>query len=243
MKKHKRKSPLVVILLLILLAGMGFLGYHLLNIKTIEVSGCEKKTPEYVVRLSGLAIGTNILKIDDAHIRESIEKDPYLKFIKIERIFPDKAVIVIGERKPAALMKAQGTHLLLDSEGYVLEMKDDVSGLKYPVVDGIDISSCAIGKQIGFVDKAQQLAMQTLVNEIYAKDADSFIAEIDLININDIRLKSVSGIKISFGNYGMLEKKILWIKKVLEKLQAEGKSGGTLDVSSGDSATYREGGD
>lgn len=227
-------------MLLVLLAGMGFLGYHLLNIKTIEVRGCEKKTADYITRLSGVEIGTNILKIDDALVKQNIEKDPYLKFTAIKRVYLDKIIIVIEERKPVALMKAQGTYILLDKEGFVLEMKEDVTGLAYPLLDGIDISNLAIGKQVGFSDKAQELAMKTLFTEIYRKGAESLIAEINLFNINDIRMKSVSGININFGNYSMLEKKILWIREVLERLQSDGKTGGTLDVSSGKSATYRE---
>lgn len=242
MKKNKRRHPLVVILILILLAGMGFLCYNLLNIKTIAVAGNEKKTADYIVRLSEVQAGENILRVDDNLIKQNIEKDPYLKLVEVQRVYPDKIVLKVQERKPAALIKTGTANMLVDEEGYILEMPNDISKLKYPVVDGINAGSFQIGKQIGFSDKAQYLAMNSMIKAIYAEKAEELISEIDLININDIHLKSAVGITVSFGNYSKLEKKILWIKNVLPRLQSEGKTDGTLDVSSGESATYSEGG-
>jgi len=207
LKKNKRRHPLVIILVLILLAGMGFLCYHLLNIKTIAVAGNEKKTADYIVRLSGLKAGENILKVDDALLKQNIEKDPYLKFVEAERVYPDKVIIKVLERKPAALIKAGSANMLVDEEGYVLEMPDDTANMKYPLLNGINTSNCQIGKQVGFVDKAQYLAMNSMIKGIYAEKIEGLLAEIDLMNINDIHMKSTAGIAISFGNYSQLEKK------------------------------------
>lgn len=238
MKKNKRKSPLFIIILLLLLAGMGFLGYHLFNITSIEIKGNNEKQADYIIKLSGVEIGTNIFKINDATLKENIEKDSYLKFIGVEKKYPDKIIIEIKEKVPAAMIKEGNSSLVLDEEGYVLQILQDTNGLSYPVLSGIDISNTAVGKQIVFADEAQRLTMQVVLNAIAKNDADNLIAAIDFININNIKMTTSNGIAVNFGNYSMAEKKILWIKGVLAYDKQKIESG-TIDVSTGEFASYK----
>lgn len=238
MKKNKRKSPLFIIILLLILAGMGFLGYHLFNITSIEIKGNKEKQADYIIKLSSVEIGTNILKIDDATLKENIEKDPYLKFVGVEKKYPDKIVIDVKERIPAAVVKRESTVLLLDEEGYVLQIMQDTGNLLYPVLSGIDTSNTAVGKQIAFADEAQRLTMQTILNAVAKYGINNLIEAIDLININNIKMSTENGIAVNFGNYSMAEKKIQWIKGVLsyDKQKIEG---GMIDVSTGEFASYK----
>lgn len=241
MKKHKRKSPILIIVLLLLLAGMGFLGYHLFNITVIEVTGNNSKAADYIINLSGIEKGTNIFKIDDAVLKENIEKDPYIKFIEAQRVYPDKIILKVKERTPAALVMNENSSLLLDNEGYILKINKEINAQDYPAVNGLDVSNFTVGKQIGFADAAQYIAMNTIINEIYANSVNTIIAGIDLFNINDIKMTTKNGINIKFGNYDLPDKKILWIKNVLDYFEKQGISTGTIDVSSGEFASYSAG--
>lgn len=240
MKKNKRKRPLLIIVLLLLLAGMGFLGYQLFNIRTIEVTGNKTKKAEYIVNLSGIEKGMNIFKIDDRALKEDIEKDPYIKFIEAKRVYPDKIILKVEERVPAALVLNEGTSLLLDGEGYVLKINKDAGKGDYPAVSGLDVSNFTLGKQIGFADQAQYLAMKTIIAGIYAQNVNSVIAGIDLFNINDIKITTKQGINIKFGSWELSDKKILWIKNVLDYYKPKNVKKGTIDVSSGEFASYSE---
>jgi hypothetical protein len=238
--KNKRRSPVLIILLLILLAGMGFLGYNLFNIRTIEVTGNKNKKADYVIQLSGIEKGMNVFKIDDGILKETLEKDPYIAFIEAKRVYPDKIVLKIKERTPAALILNEDNTLLLDSEGYVLKIEKNNENDNYPAVSGLNVSNFSLGKQVGFADEAQYKAMKTIIGGIYTEGINALIAEINLFNINDIKMITRKGIQIKFGSYETTEKKILWIKKVLAYFDEKGIDKGTVDVSTGEFASYNK---
>ena len=240
MKKNKRKNPLVIIILLLLLAGMGLLGYHLFNITAIDFTGNIEKKADYLRNLSGVAIGTNIFKIDDKTVKTNLEKDPYIKFIQVKKNYPDKIVIEIKERVPAALIQVEKSYLLLDEEGFILKILKDKNGVTYPLLSGIDSANSSVGKQISFADEAQKLALQTILSEIYKNKINTLIATIDILSINNIKMTTATGIAINFGDFEETEKKIQWIKGALAYCEKEGKKGGTLDVSTGEFASYKE---
>jgi hypothetical protein len=66
------------------------------------------------------------------------------------------------------------------------------------------------------------------------------VTQIDLSDINNIRLKTNGGPDVLFGQSDQAAGKIGWVKKLLPTLIDQGKTSGILDVTAGTFATYGE---
>ena len=71
-----------------------------------------------------------------------------------------------------------------------------------------------------------------------AAKTTELISEIDLSNPNSIKLISKCGISIKLGQLDRLEEKMKWINAMLPELNKQGKTSGSLDVSTANSAYY-----
>lgn len=232
--RRKRRFVAFVVLPLIIIAAI-YLGSKYLIIKKIEVTGAKKFSSEYIVNLSGIIAGQNILQIDEPKVEADLESNPYIVVRKIERVFPDRVIIKIRERVASIQVQYMNSWLLLDSEGVVLEVAAEPSQnlLKFT---GLQIQQCQPGKYIetassnGFTALTELAALLTPENT-QAKELRSYVKEINLFNPLDVRIKTPQGITVRLGIPEGIDTKLNWMSGSMKELIALGKTGGLLDVS------------
>jgi cell division septal protein FtsQ len=81
-----------VFLLTVLCAGAYVASSLLFKIESITVSGNVRFESDYIIRLSGLNIGDNLLFLDTKGAQDSISQNPYIT-AKITRKLPNQIVI------------------------------------------------------------------------------------------------------------------------------------------------------
>ena len=240
-KKKRHGVAWLVILLILAIGALGFVGYKYFRVKNIVVEGTVNKTEEYVIELSDIKLQMNMLKVQEKKVRENIEADPYLELVEFKRKFPDTIYLTVKEREKKAKVEYAGSVIYIDGEGNILEIAQQTGEEQdqLPVMTGIDVSSFNLGQKIAFSDTLRYNAMLEIIAQIYDKGLNTSIAEVDFTNINSIRMKEVGGIDIKFGQADEVEQKMKWLKAVLAQLKERNYTSGTLDVSTGESASFR----
>lgn len=145
--QKKAKSHVGFLSFLLVIAIICFLlTSPIFAIEGISVSGNEKVTSDEIISTSGILYGDNIMKIDKFSIMNKISEIPYVKDIIIKRNWPNQVNMIIEEKEPISEVVFYGSKLLLDEEGYVLEVVTDDLEKNLVILEGITAKSIKTGE-------------------------------------------------------------------------------------------------
>jgi cell division protein FtsQ len=204
----------------------------ILNVTSIQVSGCEVLDPQTVIQQAMIPSGVNILSLDLDGVRHRVTDHPWIASAVISREIPDRIRIEIVERKPVALVKGQQFYLL-DDGGVCFSSAAPANHVGLPIITGfnpeIPASGCKLPREFtaliqDFYQESQLILPWRLISEIRWSRSKG-------LSIFTVR----GGIQIDLGrhNYGP---KIARLEKVLRYFEEKGlhpKLRG-IDLSHGD---------
>jgi cell division septal protein FtsQ len=167
--RRLQKGFLVLSLLLILLSllGAGLFGaQRLLNslfftnpdyaIHSIEVTTDGDLERDAVVESAQIANGTNIFSVNLSAVEDRLRALPQIEEVDVQRLLPDKVVIVIQERRPIAWIASADANktgfnyngaLLVDRRGIALQPKGSAPEyMSLPVIIGVEIKKVTVGQ-------------------------------------------------------------------------------------------------
>ena len=240
-KKRRRMSGRGVVILLltiVLLGGLGFLGYKYIRAEQIIVRGNQKLSSEYIIGLSGIKTGTHVFNVNKDLAKAGVEADPYLTLEGIEYTFPNTITLVVSERQGTACFEFRGAYVVTDSTGFILESCMEKDRPDLPIIEGINVTEFALGAKIRTDDTYKQDIMTTLLETFAQYNMTDKIARINLEDVNSITLVLKNGMNANFGQADKIEEKLAWLANILPVLESEGKTGGTIDISSVDMPIY-----
>ncbi len=234
------KIILGIVLAVLAIAGLFYFGYVFFQVEEVEVAGNGKYTSIYIEGLADIPDETHMLMLDEEKVKENIEStEPYLEVLNVRKKMPKTVVIEVKERQPKALISYANNYLLTDIDANVLEIMEERPETHMPVINGFAINAVALGKQISTDDAFKITVMSEILTALENRQLTDSIDQIDLSDVNNIRLTSVDGLAIKFGQSDKVVDKIKWIDKMLPTLNKEGRTTGVLDVSSGTFAVYK----
>ncbi len=185
------------------------------NIEKINVDGNNILTDDIIIKASSINIGENIFRIKKSDALDNIDILSYIKAANIKRKLPDTININIEERKRAVQLKMLSSYLLIDNEGYVLEISDKRID-KLPSFVGFNIDELEPGKNISSDDIGIKLL--DFFNE------DELIPTINKMNtINydtygEINIDLNNGISVAFGPLDNVKYKLRLLDKILNDI-------------------------
>jgi cell division protein FtsQ len=191
-RRRKRKimikrSILTLIFLMIVLVTL-CLKLPYFAVETIVVENNKYIDSEIITSLSGINKGNNIFYINTKRSKSKIASNAYISYVDIDRKFPNTILINVKEREATLYLNLDNKYIILDKEGFVLEIKDSVENLQLVKVDGIKASNIEVGKQIT-IDELR-------VKKVLAQFADLIKRNKTDIKIDNIQLNSLSDIKV-----------------------------------------------
>jgi cell division septal protein FtsQ len=169
--RRLQKGFLVVSLLLILLSMLGaglFGAQRLLNllffnnpdyaIHSIEVTTDGDLARDVVLRAAQIEDGSNIFGVNLSAVEDRLRALPQIEEVNVQRLLPDKLVIVIQERRPIAWIASADANktgfnydgaFLVDRRGIVLQPKGSAPEyMTLPVIIGVDLKKVTVGQPI-----------------------------------------------------------------------------------------------
>jgi cell division septal protein FtsQ len=108
------------------------------HLEDIAIYGCQELDSRKLERLVRQNVPEDILRIDLASLKTLLEKEKWVKEVKIRRILPSGLAIAVRERVPAVVLEMQGGLMIADDEGILLDTYNSKYGkLDVPVFKGV----------------------------------------------------------------------------------------------------------
>ncbi len=260
-QKSNIKKILIRFFILLILFGATasfFFLSPMFNVQEIIVENNTVIPADTVRSLSSIQLYKNIFLINKADVRKKLLSEPYIESVEISRVLPDKIRIKVTERTDKYLIEyAEGKYLVIDTQGYVLEMINEKNDL--PILTGLqtDLSSLIQidtnseesnkNKDVPRLWK-EDLKKLELVGSIVATaknyEVYDYITRINITDDDDVILElEGEGKTVYLGDCSQLYARFDYMKTIIEA--EKGKRGkifvnGTLQDAPGQRAYFRE---
>jgi len=195
------------------------------QIDKIYVTGLDKIAAEEIIQLSGLTLGTNIFKVNEALSTNKLQLHPLIKDVKILRHLPGKIEIKVTEREIWAQIPYQDLFLYIDEESICLDKASKMTAVDTPIITVSGLPE--------YIHLGQPVAPQgiSLIVKIWNKLSLENREKISDFHYNvdsdELFIYTIQGTEIRFGNEDRLEEKIMFFDQLFtieEDLQKQGKN-------------------
>lgn len=120
-------------LFVLLLAVYAVLQSPLFQLRTIELVGAERLTPEDIARAGNLEVGVNLFAFSLRDLTAAIEQNPLVESVRLSRRVPGRLVVRIEERRPVAYLSSGAEIWAVDAVGHPLFTSERMS-MAVPVI-------------------------------------------------------------------------------------------------------------
>ncbi len=218
-RRRRRSIRRFLLILLIVTAAVIFARSSFFIVDKIEVYGNKKYSSNEVILKTGLVPGKNVFnmmgekpknlltyRFNDLE-QEVLKSMPYIKSVSIRPALPTAIKVKIQERTPFTILDVQGKNLLIDKEGYVLEILDSKSQQmnNYFKIIGISLDSFNLGQAVKFKGENNLIDLVSFCDTVTKNDKDEKLKlykKITSIDISDVPYFSVkfdNRITVKFG--------------------------------------------
>ncbi len=230
-------KAIAIVSVIVLILALGFISYKLFRVRHITVNGCVTLKEASIVLLSGIEYDEMIFGVNEQAVLEAISDNPVVKPISVTIEWPDTVVITIEERKPTAYVEKEDALIIIDDDGYVLEVLLQTAEYDAPQAMGLQISRFQIGERLGAEDTFRLDVLSRVLKE--TEDSQLDIVGIDVTQTAAIKLELADGLTIELGDDTQIPHKLQLVRASIADLGEIVDSGGVLDVASGVEAYYR----
>lgn len=215
--KKKAKSHVGFLSFLLIISIVCFLLVSpVFSIKNVAVSGNNKVLNSEIISTSGIIYDQNILRIDKFSIINKILEIPYIKNVEIKRNWPSEICVNVEENVPVAGVSFYGSKILLDENGYVLEVITDNQETGLAKLDGISAKSITAGKKLECNEK-EMLESYLEILKIFKNN--DMLDEVERLFVENgeylVELKI--GHVANLGKIEDLQYKLLLLKEIIAK--------------------------
>jgi cell division protein FtsQ len=223
---------------LLLVSFSLFIGHwvyvHLLEdpffrMREIEVKGCRRIAQETILALTQVKGMPNLFSINLKEVAKSLESHPWIDHVGVRKVFPNKILVQIEERKPIAILQLEELYYI-DTQGIIFSPVGDRDEHDYPLLTGLT-------RQFLERDpaKAKSLMMKGLeLLRIAEKEKGFFLQEISEIQMEkNFGIKCFTrteGVEVEMG-WDQFEEKFKRLSLIWLDLKKRGFSAALIDCS------------
>ncbi|HHW49676.1 MAG TPA: FtsQ-type POTRA domain-containing protein [Clostridiaceae bacterium] len=258
-KKFKKTIIWLKLILILLLLGAVLVPLALsplCNISSIEVLGNKHYKSSEITKVTDVKVGENGFRVIGRNISglltfryykaetDILKNCTYVKSAKVKYKMPDKILITIEERNPMCIIPHLGSYLIMDEEGYIIDIVEDEREVGLPVIKGLKIESYKMGQALELENPDSIEKIYDLITAIKKSDENSLYKledTVDYIDISDpkkVCLFVDSRIIANLGDLRDLNYRIGVLKYILQNSIKE-EDRGILDFTSGDKPIFR----
>jgi len=139
------KKTIRVAFQLLLLSFFLFSGHwiyaHLLEdpyfrVKEVKVEGGRKVTKETLLSLTVMEGMPNLFSVKLKDVVKQLESHPWVEQVRVRKVFPNKILIQIEERKPMAIVQLEELYYI-DTQGEIFSPVGEKDEYNYPYLTGL----------------------------------------------------------------------------------------------------------
>jgi cell division septal protein FtsQ len=226
-EKHQSLTVKLIKILIFYLA-IGFLSWNFFtfifssnfcNIEEVIIKGNDCLSEDGIFYKSGIRLGENIFKLDLKKSKDSLMREPWIKEVEIKRVIPNKIIISIKERKPAAIVHIGEKYFSSTKEGIVLSKIDrPEEGFDLPLVSGLGLDKTKIGE---IIDKPEFRMALNSINSAEVIMPKKY-CQVEILSTDDFMICNKDGsLKVRVnGPEGIINKENL-LREALQKIERE----------------------
>lgn len=238
-RRNKFKRKLLLLCFIVFIVIMILLYAPFMKVKTISCTGNTSISAEEIISASKICKGNNIFRINKSKAIDYIENFSYIKSVKIDRKLPSTVNIIVEECKLSAYVLNKKEYIYLDETGKVLQTSDTPPTANVPVVVGAKIVNSDVNKTIEFKDDKQLNALMDILECIEGSRFNGLVTIVDITKTDNTKFTLNNILDIILGDTENLDYKINFMASgAYDNLG--GTRGGTLDVSYGSTAVFKE---
>lgn len=229
-EESEKQEPLAlrVIKILIFYLAIGFLGWNFFtfifsssfcNIGNVIIKGNDYLSEDRIFYKSGIQLGENIFRLDPIKSKDSLMQEPWIKEVEVKRVIPNKIIISIKERKPAAIVYTREEYFSSTKEGIILTKIDrQEEKFDLPLILGLELGEIKIGKSI---DKPEFRTALDSINSAEVILPKKF-CRVEILSPDDFMICNKDDtLKVRVnGPEGVINKENL-LREALEKIERE----------------------
>jgi len=238
-RRNRFKRKMMLLLLIIGVIIIVLLYAPFMKIKTIKCIGNEKVTVDEIISSSNICIGNNIFRINKNKAIDNIENISYIKNVTIDRKFPNSININVEECKVCAYIMYNKEYVYIDENAKILEVSKTPPETQAAVINGVKPKHKNVNEICEFKNSEQLECLKSLLNMLVNSRFSGLITSIDITDIKKAKFVVNGKLEIIIGDTENLDYKINFMASgAYDSLGSNRK--GTLDVSYGSSAVFKE---
>lgn len=236
--KRARSLLMGVCLLALLTIAAVLLWRDVFVVRKVIIEGSLSVADEEIIRTAQIDIGGSIRAVEQEKLKLNLESSGRFVLEGVEVRYPSTLILHVRERTRDAMVLNGGKILVLDSDGFVIEVCGTMPENSGVYVTGLEGTSYRIGSRISApVEKLT--AMKAAVDAIRNQGAAIYVSELNVDDPLNLWITTRTGIRVELGDAQNMDGKILWLRSAVADLENRGEVKGTLDVSSGTKADFQ----
>lgn len=100
------------------------------------MEGCQKVLQETLLPLIGVEGTPNLFALRLKEVTKRLESHPWVEYVGARKVFPNKILIQVKERKPIAILQLEELYYI-DSKGVIFSRVGDRDRYNYPFLTGL----------------------------------------------------------------------------------------------------------
>ena len=229
----------IVAAALILVAGMALVisrapgwgrGEERFLLSRFEVRGNRVLTEDEILELSGVEMGSSLLDVRISVLEAAVAASPRIERAQVRRVLPDRVVVTLDEKRPAALVLVGANDVLeVTEDGAVLPAVAQTASVDLPVITGavgnvepgIAELSPELTGALAFLRRAREVSEGLWMD----------ISEVRIAPGSDLVIYTVADgaeIRVGSGALGSRDLERLW--RVLTDIRDGGREVETIDL-------------
>lgn len=228
----KKKYNIVFLMVILILAIFGymFIKTDFFSLKELNIVGQVKLNKEDVLISGKIEMGKNIYRYNLKDVKNDLLKNPYIKDVNIKRKFPNQIIIDLIERVEMCAIPYMGSFVLINEDGIVLKVEEDIKSFDKPLLTGIDFSNLKVGEKIKLKNDQSLENILNLLNSCNNANVLDNISEINIDRNRNIKLYTLQGIQVLLGESDKFDYKMLQLNKILIDLYTKQLTKGIIDM-------------
>lgn len=206
-------------------------------VRNVVIEGSADISQEEIIRASEVELGAHITGVDAETLKVNLESGGLYALDGVRVKYPNTVILSVRRRTRDAVVVNGGQYLVLDSDGYVIEVNASMPEDSGAYVYGLNSTAYRIGSRITAPEE-RLLAMKAVLDAVRAQGAQQYVSDLTVSDAEHLVITTRTGIRVNLGDCENMDNKILWMCSAVSDLEGRGNTRGTLDVSSGTKADY-----
>ena len=217
-KRKKRRRGLLIFLFLTVCASVvaGLFYAPFFNIGQVYCMGNVTLTEQEILTAAAVPMGQNIFRTNVGELKRRVASIPYVEQSNVRRVFPNKIKIWVKECQPAAYIRVGEQFAVINTDGRVLELRQDNGAYALPVLFGTEVAEAVPGTNLKETVGAEKFetTMQVLTD---LKNAGMLerVNAVDVSYLKDIKIEYENRVILLMGSYDNFAYRLQMVQKVL----------------------------